>query len=419
MTVSSSLADLRHHIDQCVRCGACQAHCPVYLETCRESSVARGKIALAEAVLNGAVDLEDRLRQEAGLCLLCGSCAAKCPNQVPADALVAALRERITAARGLSSLGRGVALFTGSQRLLRGLLRSANLFSSLFFTKIPTQSGLRLRFSPAALKERVVPALARHTLFDRLPEFLPGDEDKPVLGVFAGCALTYLYPATGEAMVRLLNRLGYPVALPRSQGCCGMPALATGNQRLVGQLTAANTAAFKSNGTKTIITACATCHGMLADQPVIHGSPGGASVQDIHVFLVQAGLVDTLATLPAAPRRIRVTYHDPCHLRNRGITREPRALLQALPGVELIEMEGAGLCCGMGGTFTAAHPELSRAIGDRKLAGLQATRASVIASSCPGCVLQLQDIITRADLPVKVVHTLDLIDQAMSGEGPA
>lgn len=419
MTVLRPLEDLRQHIDQCVRCGACQAHCPVYLQTCRESSVARGKIALAEAVLAGTIDLEERLQQEAGLCLLCGSCAVKCPNQVPTDAIVAALRERITATRGLSSLGRGVAVLTGSQRLRRNLLRSANLLAPFLFSTIPAQSGLRLRFSPAALKERVLPALAKHALFDRVPEFLQGDVDKPVLGVFAGCALTYLYPATGEAMVRLLNRMGYSVALPRSQGCCGMPALASGNRALLAQLTTTNNRAFKPYEVATTITACATCHGMLADQTAGSGPGVPAAVMDIHVFLVQAGLVDTLAALPASPQRLRVTYHDPCHLRSRGITREPRALLQALPGVELIEMEGAGLCCGLGGTFTAAHPGLSRSIGDRKLAGLQASRASIVASSCPGCVLQLQDIITRADLPIKAVHILDLIDLALAGGNPA
>ena len=419
MTVSRPLENLRHSIDQCVRCGACQAHCPVYVETCRESSVARGKIALAEAVLTGTIDLEERLQQEAGLCLLCGSCAVKCPNQVPTDAIVAALRAQITATKGLSSLGRGVAMLTGSQRLRRSLLRSAHLLAPLLFTSIPAQSGLRLRFSPAALKQRVLPTLAKHSLFDRIPEFLRGDADKPVLGVFAGCALTYLYPATGAAMARLLNRLGYSVALPRSQGCCGMPALASGNQALLTQLTTTNSTAFKPYGVEATITACATCHGMLTDQTPPPESSAPTAVMDIHVFLVQAGLVDTLAALPASPHRLRVTYHDPCHLRSRGITREPRALLQALPGVELIEMEGAEFCCGLGGTFAAAHPKLSQTIGDRKLAGLQASKASIIASSCPGCVLQLQDVITRANLPVKAVHTLDLIDQALAGEGPA
>lgn len=416
MTVGKPLEDFQEQLKQCVRCGACQAHCPVYRETCREGSVARGKIALAEALLTGITGLDERLQRETGLCLLCGSCVAKCPNQVPTDAIVAALRERAVETQGLSSLGRGVAALTGSQRLRRGLLRSANLLSPLLFQKIPESSGLRLRFSPAALRQRFLPTLPKHSLFDRLPEYLEGDGDKPVLGVFAGCALTYLYPETGETMVRLLNRLGYPVVLPRAQGCCGMPALASGNRPLLEQLTATNIKAFTTHKVETILTACATCHGMLAGQSVAASSAGTAAVVDIHVFLVQAGLPARLAALPDGHNRLRVTYHDPCHLRSRGITHEPRTLLRALPGIEYVEMEDANLCCGLGGTFAAAHPDLSQAIGDRKLAGLRASKATVIASGCPGCVLQLQDIIIRAGLAVKAVHTLDLIGQALAGE---
>ena len=93
---------------------------------------------------------------------------------------------------------------------------------------------------------------------------------------------------------------------------------------------------------------------------------------------------------------------------------QPRQLLRALPQVEFVEMEDAGLCCGLGGTFTAAHPELSRSIGDRKVAGIQASGAEMIASGCPGCILQLQDIVDRAGLPIKAVHTLELIQQALT-----
>jgi glycolate oxidase iron-sulfur subunit len=93
-------------------------------------------------------------------------------------------------------------------------------------------------------------------------------------------------------------------------------------------------------------------------------------------------------------------------------------LLRALPQVDFIEMEDAALCCGLGGTFTAAHPDLSRAIGDRKIAGLQASGATLIASGCPGCIMQLQDSINRAGLQVKAVHTLELLNQAMT-ESPS
>jgi glycolate oxidase iron-sulfur subunit len=402
---------------QCVRCGSCQAHCPVYLETCREGSVARGKIALAASVLAGGVGLEERLGKETSLCLLCGSCVTKCPNQVPTDRIVAALRRRITADQGLSPLGKGVAALTGSPSLLRGLVKGAELLSPLLFRKIPETSGLRLRFSPASLKGRTLPPLPDHHLLQRIPELLEGKADKPMVGFFAGCALTYLYPEVGEALVGVLQTLGYPVFLPRTQGCCGMPALSSGNGPLFAQLAETNVKAFADRKVAAILTACASCHGALAGHyREKEDTPFAAPIVDIHLFLQQQGVFDRLAALPKGGRRIRVTYHDPCHLRTQGITQAPRDLLRALPQVEFIEMADAARCCGLGGTFAAAHPELSRAIGDRKLAGLTASRATIIASGCPGCVMQLQDIINRAGLPIKAVHTLELLHQAMTAQ---
>ncbi|MCL2457419.1 MAG: (Fe-S)-binding protein [Desulfobulbus sp.] len=418
MTEGKTLAEFQDEIDQCARCGSCQAHCPVYLETGREGSVARGKIVLAAAVLSGEVELDQRLREEIDLCLLCGSCAAQCPNKVPTNTIVAALRQRIAATHGLSALGKGVAALTGSKPLLGTLVKSADLLAPLLFKKIPATSGLRLRFGPAALKNRSLPPLPEHNLFAQVPEFLQGDPAQPVVGVFAGCALTYLYPHVGEILARLPHRLGCSVYVPRSQGCCGMPARSSGNGPLVASLAEANINAFAGRELDCILTACASCRGMMADYSAATGHTPAAHLVDLHVFLRRQGLGEQLAALPKWPHRFRVTYHDPCHLRTAGITREPRALLAALPQADLVEMEDASLCCGLGGTFAAVHPDLSRAIGDRKLAGLQASGATIIASGCPGCILQLQDIIDRAGLAVKAVHTLELIHQALT-EAPS
>ena len=415
MAIQKTLEEYGAQLAQCVRCGACQAHCPVYLESGSEGSVARGKIVLAASVLAGDIDLDERLQEEISLCLMCGSCVTKCPNQVPTDAIVAALRRRITADQGLSPIGKGVAALTGSPTLLKGVLRGAGLLSPLLFKKIPATSGLQLRFSPDNLKERTLPPIHDHHLFARLPEFLEGQPDKPVIGFFAGCAITYLYPAVGEAPVRLLQAFGYPVSLPKNQGCCGMPAFSSGNGPLLDKLATANLAAFADREVACILTACASCHGALAGHYAEKdGYRFDVPIVDIHAFLKQEGIIDQLSALPKWPQRQRVTYHDPCHLRTQGITQAPRELLRALPQLEYIEMADAGLCCGLGGTFTAAHPELSRAIGDRKLAGLEASGATLIASGCPGCILQLQDIINRAGLPIRAVHTLELIHQAIT-----
>jgi len=415
MSQQKQLEAYRAVLAQCVRCGACQAHCPVYRETGREGSVARGKIVLAASVLAGEVELDDRLREEISLCLLCGSCVAKCPNKVPTDSIVGALRRQITKEHGLSSIGKTVAKLTGSTSLLKTVIKGADLLSPLLFKKIPESSGLRLRFSPDLLKDRSLPPLPDHTLFDRVPEFLQGAPDKPLVAVFAGCALTYLYPQVGELLVRLPHQLGYSVVVPKGQGCCGMPALSSGNGPLIHTLAEKNIKALGQLKPSVILTGCASCHGMLhghyAEQA---GNPFNAEVVDIHRFLVANGMVDRLRAMDRTEIRTKLTYHDPCHLKTVGIISEPRVLLSALPQAELVEMENAALCCGLGGTFTANHPDLSRAIGDKKALGLQNSGAELVASGCPGCILQLQDIIDRAGLKMRAVHSLELIHQALA-----
>ena len=420
MSEGKPLEYFKDEIAQCVRCGACQAHCPVYRETGREGSVARGKIVLAAALLAGQAELDQRLREEIGLCLLCGSCVAQCPNEVPTDAIVAAIRRRITEDQGLSALGRGVAALTGSKKLLGALVKGADLLTPLLFKKkkIPETSGLYLRFAPAALKDRSLPPLPERNLFARMPEFLAGEAGQPVVGIFAGCALTYLYPQVGATLAHLVHRLGYSVFLPKAQGCCGMPALSSGNGPLVATLAAANASAFAGRPLDCIVTACASCHGMLSRYASETGQALAAECVDIHLFLHRHNLTERLAALPRWRQRFRVAWHDPCHLRTAGIAREPRDLLRALPQADFVEMEDAGLCCGLGGTFTAAHPELSRTIGDRKAAGIAASGATVLASGCPGCILQLQDIVDRAGLAVRAVHILELIHQALSEPPP-
>lgn len=412
-----ALQDYEKIIRECVKCGVCQAHCPAYLASRREGAVARSKVALAAALLDGQVGLEGRLAEDIGLCLMCGSCVAKCPNKVPTDEIVGAIRREITDNKGLSPLGKGVAALLGSPALMKTLGKGGALVAPLMFKKVPETSGLRLRFPPAAMKDRTVPKIAFRNLFDRVKEFYEGEPGKPVIGFFAGCAITYLYPEIGEQMIALLRRLGYSVFIPKNQRCCGIPALSTGNGRLVAELAEHNVAAFGRRRVSHIVTACASCNRGTGEYYAgMQGAFGdfAGKVIDFSVFLKNDGYLARLATMAKRPERLRVTYHDPCHLKSQGITREPRDLLRALPQVDFVEMADADACCGLGGTFSATHYEMSKKIGARKVAGLRESGAGLVATACPGCVIQLQDIIDQAGLPMKAVHLLELLAQAGS-----
>ncbi len=419
MSTNKKLQDLEEQIHQCVKCGVCQAHCPAYRENRKEGDVARGKIALAASLLDGKITLEERLQQDISMCLMCGSCTAKCPNKVPTAEIVGAMRREITDNKGLSRLGKSVSTVISSKALMKTLARGGALLSPLMLKKVPGSSGLRLRFPFPLMKERTLPHLPVRNLFDRIPEFIRGDDDKPVIGFFAGCSITYIYPDIGVSMITVLKEMGYSIHTPRSQQCCGIPALSSGVGRVVEELAAANTAAFGKYDEANIVTACASCYGGIGEYyATMEDNDEGFTdkVVDFTVFLKENGMIEELAARKRWEKRRRVTYHDPCHLKNQGITAEPRSLLRALPNVDFVEMENSALCCGLGGTFSVHHYESSKVIGAKKIPGLKDSGAEMIATACPGCIMQLQDSINHAGLKVKAVHILDLIKEALAGE---
>lgn len=416
MSKNKSLQDFEKVIRECVKCGVCQAHCPTYQVTKKEGAVARGKIALAAALLDGETGLEEQLQKDVSMCLMCGSCVNKCPNKVPTHEIVGAIRRQITDNQGLSMIGKGMSTLLSSPLMMKTFSKSGAILSPLVFKKVPEASGLRLRFPTPLMKDRTVPKIAFRNLFDRIPEFTEGQPDKPVIGFFAGCSITYAYPEIGEIMVSILHRMGYSVYVPRAQQCCGIPALSSGNGQLVEELAETNIRAFGKRDVQHIITACASCNGGIGE----HYQTMKANyhdftdkVIDFSVFLKKEKLFLDLAAMDKWPNRVKVTYHDPCHLKTQGITREPRELLRALPNVDFVEMEGAATCCGLGGTFSVYHYEASKAIGAKKAQGLKESGAKLIATACPGCIMQLQDSINHAGLPVRAVHILELLSEAL------
>lgn len=419
MSKNKTLHDFEEVIRACVKCGVCQAHCPAYQANKDEGSVARGKIALAAAIIDGETGLEDRLKEDISMCLMCGSCVSKCPNKVPTHEIVGAIRREVTDEEGLSFIGKSISTLLGSKPLMKTLSKSGAAVSSLFLKKVPETSGLRLRFPVSLMKDRTLPKVAFKNLFDRVPEFVEGLDSKPVVGFFAGCSITYVYPEIGEWMVSILKDMGYSVYTPRAQKCCGIPALSSGNGKLIEELSDNNIKAFKGRPVEHIITACGSCNSGIGEY---YSSMDGSDddftdkVIDFSVFLKENGLFDKLAVMEKQPDAITVAYHDPCHLKVQGITKEPRELLKLLPNVNYVEAEGASYCCGLGGTFSVYHYETSKKIGARKMEGLEDSGAALIATACPGCIMQLQDSINHAGLKVRAVHILELLAKALKLE---
>lgn len=417
MAKNKTLKQYRAEIELCVKCGACRAHCPVFDAEKLEGTVARGKVALAQALLDGDIDLEAKFLLDMSQCLLCGSCHAQCPNKVPTEEIVAATRREIAQRKGLSTFGRGVTTVLRRQGLMKALARGGSAFSSILFKQLPDDSGLRLRFpAPFISRDRTLPALTSKPFRDRHPEFIAGDPQQPTIAFFTGCAINYMYPEIGEAMIKTLRFLGVNILIPPDQGCCGLPAVSAGDADTVEQLAERNLTALSARPVDCIVTACASCNAGLGEiykQLGDEFAPLTDKIKDIFVFLIEQGFAEKLAQLPAPAEKRRVTYHDPCHLRTQGITREPRQILEALPQVDYVEMEDAGTCCGMGGTYSVYHYETSKKIGAKKAGHIATSGADLVATDCPGCIMQLQDSINHAGGKQKAVHILDLVAECL------
>lgn len=418
--LAALLAELDDQLITCMRCGFCQAVCPLYGQTGREADVARGKLALldglAQEMLRDAAGVRERL----GRCLLCGACAAHCPSGVKVLDIFLKARALLTGYLGLSP----------AQKLVfRGLLSRPALFNRLLALAAPWQALLARpadELLGTSCSRLVSPFGPRH--FRRLapkplhwlvPELhiAPGASGLRV-GFFVGCLIDKLYPAVGSAALKVLAHHGVGVELPDLQACCGMPALSAGESLTFHRLLAHNLARFRPERFDYLLTACATCAATIRHMWPLMGRDLTAAQQaqvraladktrDVSQFLVETGLA---AGGPAAAEGGRlVTYHDPCHLHNSlGVTAQPRQVLAASRGWRLREMAAPDSCCGMGGSFSLHHYELSAAMGRRKLENVVASGCEAVATSCPACMLHISDMLSQAGERVAVKHVLEV-----------
>ena len=420
------LDPLKEIAEKCVRCGICQSVCPVFAEIQREAAVARGKVSLIQKILSAEAGYSQKMSTYLLQCLGCGACSENCPNGVRADELILAARALMVEKRGLS-LPKWLILrkILNSVYLLPMLLKTGSLLQGLILKRIPKESGLHLRFSlPYLNKDRFIPSIATPFFLDRYPNEVGAEDTKKKIGLFSGCSINYLFPSIGESTLRLLTRNHFSVTLPKEQTCCGLPAYGSGDIETAKSLARRNIKTFAHSD--QIIVPCASCFYFLKEG-YSKLFPDDEEVKTFSQKIVEPStfFLDILDLSHRGSRpldqgkRVRMTYHDPCHLR-RGmkISQEPRRLLQSLPGVEFVEMKRPDRCCGMAGSFNLIYYNLSKKILRHKLDDIEATKADYVVTTCMGCMIQLQDGIHQRKMKTKAIHFVDLLDEAGSFHEP-
>jgi glycolate oxidase iron-sulfur subunit len=381
-------------------------------------------MALVESLKEDDPEYTKRYYKILSQCLLCGTCAENCPNGVCGDEIIREARALLVGKKGLTLPKKAIfKYFLDTDRLMPLLLKAGASLQHLFLEKIPEESGLRLRFPmPFIDSKRFIPGLAPDPFLDIRSGWVRAEKEIMRVGLFVGCVSNYMFPRIAQSALDLFVRNGVSVYIPKEQKCCGLPAFGAGDDETPRSIARKNIEVFAGENLDQIIAHCASCTAMLKlDYPLLfaEGDPFRAKAKAFSEKVSDASLFLTKVLKPGAQnlepgtRSLRVTYHDPCHLRRKlGIFKEPRDLLKSTPGLEYVEMKDANRCCGQGGSFNVANYDLSLKILDRKTKAVEDSEADVVITTCSGCMLQLMDGIHQAGLKKEVRHLVELVNQA-------
>ncbi len=397
----------------CIKCGICLTPCPVYKQKLVEAASPRGKVQLVRNILEGKLEPTENFRRILFTCLLCETCTVNCPSGLKIDQVLKAMRWEIVRKYGLPKKKKFFFELLTGKRLLPFYLLWGRILTNFLFS-LPLGKG-KLGTIPLSR----LPRFNSPPFLERIPEITPVFKAKGRVLYFTGCATNYLNGEVGDAVLQILSALDIEVITPKEQMCCGLPVFLAGAPEMAMVNIKNNISVFKGQEADAIIVDCATCGSALKKEyPRLLAAMGentgdaeelSRKVLDIAEYLARFDLKKMLKSLPK-----KVTYHDPCHLiRSQKIREEPRFLLRQIPDLEFVEMPGADVCCGGGGTFQWDHPEIAAQITMQKIKNIAKTKAEIVTTGCPGCRLQIFGNMPKAE--VKVVHPIQVIAWSMEG----
>ena len=412
---------------RCVHCGLCLNACPTYRELGLEMDSPRGRIYQMIQVERGRLPLGESFVRHIDLCLDCRACETACPSGVEYGKLVEAARGQIENyyhRPPLTTLLRKLFYYEvlpHPQRLqfLGKLLR---IYQRSGLEKLVLGSRL-LKLFPGNLDRvaRLAPRMEKPFFYDRLGTTVAAEGKRRYrVAFFAGCIANLSFARLNDATVRVLAKNGCDVVIPRDQGCCGALHVHAGIRGIARDMARRNIRAFLAGGFDAVITNAAGCGSVLKEYALLFEEeereflePARAFVaklSDVTEFLMGIDLNRELGTM-----KVRVTYQDPCHLGHaQRIRAAPRKLLAAVPGLELIELKEAEICCGSAGVYNVVHSEMAERLLENKLRRIDETKAEVILTANPGCLLQLSAGVKRRNDRRRVMHVVELLDEAYS-----
>lgn len=414
--------EVRELLRDCVHCGFCLSSCPTYLLWGEEMDSPRGRIHLIGQLADGAA-LTPSMALHFDRCLSCMACVSACPSGVRYDLLIEQTRAEVeqSGPRRLSErlLRAAVfALFPYPRRLgwARNVLAAAERLGIRSFI----ESRAARWFVPDVLRTMTAlapPAAPRAPLRGHLPA---AGSPRGRIGLLSGCVQQVFFSELNAATARVLAAEGFEVVVPQAQGCCGALSWHAGRTEEAERFARATIDGFERHRIDTVVVSAAGCGSAVKDYgQLLLGDPAYAErarafstrSRDVAELLAEVGQTATYQPLHEV-----VAYQDACHLAHaQRLRAEPRAVLGAIPELEVREIDEPELCCGSAGVYNLLQPEAGRSLGDRKAANVLATGAEVLVSANPGCLMQLRAALARASRPMPVLHLVQVLDASIRG----
>ena len=413
-------------LSACVHCGFCLPTCPTYLLDGEEADSPRGRIQLMATMASGA-PADDATARHLDRCLSCMACVSACPSGVRYDELIESARVELEQSRRRPVGERLVrasifALFPHPRRLR--LVRAAlRLGERLGLRSLLRRPHIADRLPPLLQTlESLAPATAGAETSDTATRRAVGPARGRV-GLLQGCVQGSFFPEVNAATARVLAAEGFDVASSAVAGCCGALSEHAGRRNEAMGFARRLIDAFPADLDAIVVNAagCGStlkAYGrLLGDDPVYatRAAVFAARVVDVAEFLAR---IEPRAERHRLP--LVVAYQDACHLRHaQGIREQPRQLLGAIPGLELIELREPDICCGSAGIYNLLQPEYAARLGDRKAASVASSGADVLVSGNPGCLMQIRAALRRGGRAIAAFHTIEVLDASIRDAGAA
>jgi glycolate oxidase iron-sulfur subunit len=406
-------------IEDCVHCGFCLPTCPTYALWGEEMDSPRGRIVLMNTGLKEGTEMSSSLVTHFDRCLGCMACVTACPSGVQYDRLIEATRPQVERNYRRPLHERAwrrlmFALFTHPGRLRAAvpLVAASKPLRRRAVTMLE-------RWPRLQALQRLTPEVSLKATVARLPEHSAATGARRArVGLLQGCVQRVFFHRVNAATVDVLTAEGFEVFAPKEPRCCGALLMHSGEEETAKTLARKTIAAFEDCDVVAVNAAgCGSAmrdYAHLLDDDQLWADKAKAFSEKVKDVTQVLAAYEPLSR--RHPVEMKVAYHDACHLAHaQGVRTEPRALLQSIPGVELIEPKEWEICCGSAGVYNLLQPQAGYDLGARKAANLIATGADAIAAGNPGCTLQLRAHLKEAGNPMPVYHPMELLSMSLHG----